>query len=210
MKKTISFWLLAFILSFSSFAQTDGSTDDGVKTLFGNKSRSHGGYAGLGVGYTQIDGQDAFTTTFRGAWIIDHSFAIGISATGFSNDLYIDHPSGSDYNSLQGGFGGILLQPIIAPKFPVHVSFPITLGAGGVAALNTHYYDAFDASWYVEDEAFYFIAEPGVEVELNLVKFIRASVGASYRFTTPLALNGYSSGELRGFTGNFTLSFGKF
>lgn len=210
MKKTVLLLLTSILMGVSGYSQTDGSTDNGIKTLFGEKPRSHGGYIGLGVGYTQLDGIDAFTTTFRGAWIINHGFAIGISATGFSNDLYVNHASGSDYRSLQGGFGGLMLQPIVAPKFPIHVSFPVTLGAGGVAALSSHYYDAFDATWYVEDEGYFFLVEPGIDVELNLVKFIRVSFGASYRYTTPLVVDGYGSDAMRGFAGNFTLSFGKF
>jgi hypothetical protein len=210
MKKNVLLLFALFLLAISSFAQTDDKTDNGIQTLFGEKPRSHGGYIGLGVGYTQLDSKDAFTTTFRGAWIINHSFAMGISATGFSNDLYVNHPSGSDYRSLQGGFGGVMLQPYVAPRFPIHISFPVTLGAGGVAALSSHYYDAFDANWYVEDEGYFLLVEPSVDIELNLVKFIRASFGISYRYTTPLAVDGYSSDAIRGFAGNFTLSFGKF
>lgn len=191
-------------------AQNDSTRNQEIKTLFGSKPHSHGGFASLGVGYSQIDQQDAFTSTFRGAWLIDHTFAIGISATGFSNDLYINHPSGANISSIQGGFGGILLQPVIAPRFPVHVSFPVTLGVGGVASLQTHYYDDFDATWYVNDEAFFFIAEPGVELELNLVRFIRASFGVSYRYTSSVLLQGYENDVLHGLSGNFSLSFGKF
>ncbi len=209
MKHKITF-LILFLSSMTLWAQENSSNNDEIKTIFGSKPHSHGGYVLLGGGYTQIDGRDAFTSTFRGAWLIDHSLGIGIAATGFSNDLFLNHPAGSDIRSLQGGYGGLLIQPVVAPKFPVHVSFPVVLGAGGVAAMRTHYYDDFDASWFVEDEAYYLFAEPGAEIEFNLVKFIRASVGVSYRFTSSLTLNGYSSSDLRGFAGSFSLSFGKF
>ena len=209
--KQISFlFILLAVLAMPGLSQNDSNNDPEIKTLFGNKPRSNGGYIGLGIGYTQLDGQDAFTTTFRGGWIINHGFVLGLSGTGFSNDFYLNHNPGTEYSSLQGGYGGLLFQPILFPEFPVHVSFPITLGAGGVAALHSHYYEAFDASYYLEDESFFLLAEPGVELELNIIKFIRASFGVSYRFTTPLNLMDYQDDDMMGLTGSFTLSFGKF
>ncbi len=209
MKKLLFGFLFLFSAVVASYAQTD-STGDELKTLFGHKPHSNGFYVGLSGGYTQIDSRDAFTTGFRAGWIIDHGFAVGLAAGGFSNDLYVGHSSGSNYSSLQGGYGGLLLQPIVLPRYPVHVSFPVLLGAGGAMSLQTHYYEPYEADWNIQDEAFYLIAEPAVEVELNLVKWIRFSVGASYRFTSPLSLQGYSSDELHGFSANATLSFGKF
>ncbi|MPM70022.1 hypothetical protein SDC9_116973 [bioreactor metagenome] len=208
MKKIFLTIATVAMLAFAAFAQEENNNE--IRTLLGSKPHSNGGYIGLGGGYTQISGKDAFTTTFRGAWIIDHGFAIGVAGTGFSNDLYVGHESGSNYSSMQGGYGGLLLQPIIFPKFPVHVSFPVLLGVGGAASVTTFYNEPYDPYWDMHDEAFYFIAEPAAEVELNLVKWIRLSMGVSYRLTSPLNLSGYGDHDLQGLSGNVTLSFGKF
>ncbi|HCB61036.1 MAG TPA: hypothetical protein DHV29_11795 [Bacteroidales bacterium] len=210
MKKIILSLAAFLMLTMGSIAQNDSIQTDEIKTLFGSHDHSNGWYVGLGGGYSQIDDKNAFTTSFRSAWIINHSFAIGLAATGFSNDLYVGHESGSDYSSVQGGYAGLLLQPVIFPKFPVHVSFPVLLGVGGAMSLSTYYNEPWEPYWDIRDESYYFIIEPAAEIELNLIKWIRLSAGLSYRFTTPLNLYGYSDDVLRGFGGNVTLSFGKF
>lgn len=210
MKKLLISISAILLLTLASTAQNDSVRSGEIKTLFGSCDHSNGFYVGLGGGYSQIDGQDAFTTTFRSAWIIDHSFAIGLAATGFSNDLYVGHSSETEFSSIQGGYAGLLLQPVIFPKFPVHISFPVLLGAGGAASVSTYYNEPWDAYWEMQDETFYFIVEPAAEIELNLIRWIRLSAGVSYRLTSPASLQGYSNDVLRGFGGNVTLSFGKF
>ncbi len=210
MKKLLISISAILLLTVASIAQNDSVRPDEIKTLFGSHPHSNGFYVGLGGGYSQIDGQNAFTTTFRSAWIIDHSFAIGLAATGFSNDLYVGHSSETEFSSIQGGYAGLLLQPVIFPKFPVHISFPVLLGAGGAASVSTYYNEPWDAYWEMQDETFYFIVEPAAEVELNLIRWIRLSAGVSYRLTSPVNLQGYSNDVLRGLSGNVTLSFGKF
>ncbi|MDX9932700.1 MAG: hypothetical protein RB294_08960, partial [Bacteroidales bacterium] len=116
----------------------------------------------------------------------------------------------TEFSSIQGGYAGLLLQPVIFPKFPVHISFPVLLGAGGAASVSTYYNEPWDAYWEMQDETFYFIVEPAAEVELNLIRWIRLSAGVSYRLTSPVNLQGYSNDVLRGLSGNVTLSFGKF
>ncbi len=210
MKKVLISISAILLLTVASIAQNDSTRSDEIKTLFSARDHSNGFYVGLGGGYSQLDGHNAFTTTFRSAWIIDHSFAIGLAATGFSNDLYVGHSSETEFSSIQGGYAGLLLQPVIFPKFPVHVSFPVLLGAGGAASVSTYYNEPWDAYWEMQDETFYFIVEPAAEVELNLIRWIRLSAGVSYRFTSLTDLQGYSNDVLRGFGGNVTLSFGKF
>lgn len=214
MKKT---FLLITVLTlitgsaFSQFIKKDSiKKSDEIKTVFGNKEVSHGGYGSLTIGYSKIDGQDAFITGARGSWVIGHSFALGIGGTGFGNDLYINNSPGSQKYSLEGGYGGLILEPILLPKFPIHLSFPVLLGAGGVAYINSMYYDSFDNDYYVEDSDAFFVAEPAVEIEMNLLKHIRLAVGASYRFTSDLHLASKPDHVLNGYNATFTLKFGKF
>jgi hypothetical protein len=56
----------------------------------------------------------------------------------------------------------------------------------------------------------YFVVEPGVEVELNVVKFLRVAFGASYRFTSNLHISEVPKDMMNGFNGNVTFKFGWF
>jgi hypothetical protein len=50
----------------------------------------HSGYAGLSVGYLQIDGHDVLTLGGRAGWIIDHNMAIGLAGKGLLNTIYLE------------------------------------------------------------------------------------------------------------------------
>ena len=116
MKKYLAIILVLFILPLA-YGQEDNNE---FKTLFGDKHISHGGYGAITVNYSQIDNKDAIMIGGRGAWIIGHGFALGFAGTGFLNDYHYSDALHSNVN-LAGGYGGILLEPIIFPKFPVHI-----------------------------------------------------------------------------------------
>ena len=208
--KAITTFVIAilFIANYSVIGQEDQESKktsrDGIQTLFSlnNSNVDHGGFIGLHAGYTNVDNQDALLVGGRIAWLINHQFAVGFSGDGFVNS--INKPAEyhvSDY-SLAGGYGGFLIQPIIFAKSPVHVSFPITFGAGGVAVTESYYakdlyddeHNDFDEDFNCDEDDyvdydFFLYVEPGVEVEFNMLRFMRMSVGASYRFTNNVNLN---------------------
>jgi hypothetical protein len=120
--------------------------------------------------------------------------------------------------NLTGGYGGILLEPILFPKFPVHISIPVVIGAGGIAYARertNHYNDdyddyKYDDNSYVEEACPFAFVKPGIEIEMNMVSFIRLSVGAYYMQTTNLDLDNISKGALNGISAMMTIKFGVF
>lgn len=203
MKKIILLSALLFAASVVLAQKNDSlKKQNEIKTVFGNKKVTHGVYFGFSVGYSIIDNKDAFTSGARLMWVIGHSFAWGLAGSGFANNFHSDEGT-----SLQGGYGGLMFEPILLPKYPVHLSFPVLLGVGGVAKVNA---DVWEPDYNVDDADALFIAEPGVELEMNLLKFVRLSVGASYRFTTDIYLDGESHDVLNGFNTMVSLKFGKF
>lgn len=190
-----------------------------MQTLFGNRDKkiSHGGYAGLTVGYTQIDGEDVITLGGRAGWLIDHHVTIGLAGKAFMNSVYIDGywPANGNFNDgyyLVGGYGGLFVEPIVAPNFPIHVSFPVLIGGGGLA-LNedTWHNQSWEYDYYEPfDWDSYFVFEPGIEIELNVVEYFRVAVGGSYRLTSNMHMNYVPKDMMNGFNADVTLKFGKF
>jgi hypothetical protein len=205
----IALFIIGGYLPAFSQQDTTQSTDE-IKIIFSQKKGSNGGYASIWTGYTQIDNKDAFAFGINAAYLIGHSVGIGIAGTGFTNDFYIGHEEGTNYKSLMGGYGGLFIEPIIFPKFPIHVSFPVVLGAGGIAAMNAYYWGDWDSEYYLEESEFFMVAEPGIDIELNMLKHLRLGLGAKYRFTSHLNLENYSKSLLDGLTVNFSVKFGKF
>jgi hypothetical protein len=182
-----------------------------IQTLTG-PGHNVGFYFGFQSEYSQIAGYDAFGAGGTFAMIINHSIAIGLSGKGFFSEPYevseITHTS----RNYTGGYGGFLIEPIVYPKFPVHVSFPILLGAGAISrsTLINYYYPYDYTEVHVEDTEAFLIVEPAVELELNVTRWMRFGLGASYRLTTALEPSNFDTNPLNGFTGRFSMKFGKF
>jgi len=227
--RTIIFLLIIGLCSVQSFSQeqTSGgknsSPDAGqnIKTLFGNNGSKveHGGWGGFTLGYTKIGGEDAFISGGRGGWLIDHHFTIGLGGYGFISNINHDGPylPTIDNYSLGGGYGGLLIEPIIAPFNPVHISFPVLIGGGGAVVIDEMSYHGYN-DYY--PYAAYFVLEPGIDIEVNVVKFFRIALNVSYRYTNDISLDYYSiidmegfsvpPNALRGFNAGLTMKFGKF
>jgi hypothetical protein len=182
-----------------------------VQTLFDPHSGS-GGYGAFTIGYTQINSKDAILMGGRGAWVIGHGFGLGLGGYGFINDPTYDPVDDLNY-SLAGGYGGLIMEPIVFGWFPVHMSFPILIGAGGVAntSYNADYYDPYEY-WdgYLESSSAFFVAEFTAEVEFNLVRFFRLAIFGSYRYTSDITMPDIPVNALRGWSGGMTFKFGSF
>ncbi len=207
---------LAIVLSLllvGTFVQAqDDYRNDEIQTIF-SKNRSNGAYGAFTMGYSEIGGRDAIVTGARAAFIFDHSLAIGLGGYGFVNNLEYHSSSNIPEYSLAGGYGGIFFEPIIAGKSPVHVSFPILIGMGGVSIFENYGWDYWEYnSPQFEDFGtdVFFVIEPAVDVEFNLARFFRIALTASYRHTSDIDLMNTSKDALRGFNYGMTFKLGKF
>ena len=181
----ILLFLIAIISSTSIYAQ-ENSEESEYKTLFGDNVE-HGGYGAFSIGYTQIGDNSAFTAGGKGAWIINHSIGLGMAGSGFATgkleSKFIDDKDAY----LVGGYGGFLIEPIFYANNPVHFSLPIIIGGGGVTYLRDSYLNN-PGSYYPDYYSTFFVFEPGIELELNVVKFMRVAFGVSYRMTSEIDL----------------------
>jgi hypothetical protein len=218
MKKSILIILLAaFAISLQA---QDKQQPQEIKTIFGgpNDKITHGGYGAITVNYSKIDGKDAVLVGGRGGWIINHHFVLGLAGMGFASDLSYESVASNDPDPyfLTGGYGGLLLETILMPYSPVNISIPVTIGAGGATYAYKYYYSGWDEYYYQNyDASAYFVIEPGVEINLNVVKFMRVTFGGYYRYTSGLNLENpdgvkADSNILNGFSGGLSLKFGKF
>jgi hypothetical protein len=202
MKKTMCFVIILFL---SLVVQGTYASDQQHETLIKGKTR-HGFFGGLVMKYTKVNGEYGMMTGFRGGWIINQAFSIGIAGYGWLNgaeDYWQDH--WFDDSGLQMGYGGLYLEGIVKSNKVIHFTTGLLLGAGGVGKHwdDHHHFDIWDG------DAFWVI-EPEINLMINVAKFFRVGFGASYRFC-----NGIDEGELRnkdlsGLAGMLTLKFGKF
>jgi len=186
-KLTITIVLSAFFIAGN--AQENQNNQSEYTSIFSKDDGTrvaHGGYGSIGFGYSNIDDKDALLVSLKGAWVIDHKIALGFAATGFMNNL--DKTTKITDYYLAGGYGGFFFEPIFFSKSPVHFSVPILIGGGGVSTVPQNYWDG-SGNWGPQDYDVFFVFEPGIEMELNIVRFFRLSLGTSYRFTNGVILN---------------------
>ncbi|MFH1120169.1 MAG: hypothetical protein V1775_10105 [Bacteroidota bacterium] len=213
--------LLLLIVSLLLAGSVSASIVQGEphKIVSGDQSVAIGGYLSLGIGNTIIDKNNALLVQFRMAARVGHSLSLGIAGSGFSDRLYglnHDRPGISpDGYCIEGGYGGLLLEPVFAPDFPVHLSFPVLIGVGGMAFTEYGEDDnrvdgEYDSDRVVLERAAYLVVEPGVELEFNLFRYLRMGAGLSHRFTTGITVEGQKEHLLNGLSGSVSLKFGIF
>jgi len=219
MKKTsLIFLLMALVFTNFAIAQEEKPQNE-MRTLFGNNDKiSHGGYGALLINYSQFDDKDVVLVGGRGGWIINHGITLGIGGYGFANQISYNDLTLGDQNYdkvfLSGGYGGLLVEPIIFPMKPVHISIPVLIGAGGAAYVNEAFYNNQnnnqDWNYYTIQSSAFFVLEPGIEIEFNVVKFMRIGLGGYYRYTSGLNLEKTGEHIMDGFSAGLSLKFGKF
>jgi len=109
------------------------------------------------------------------------------------------------------GYGGLLIEPIIAYRSPVHISLPILIGAGGCGYQTfTGMPQDFNPYSYHDDFQAFFVLEPGIDLEINLVKLVKLGLGASYRSTSDVPLPATAKDALYGFNSSMSIKVGVF
>ena len=167
----------------------------------------HGGFGGPVVKFTRIADHFGIFVGGRGGWILNHSFVLGGGGYGLANPNDFTLIQNGIERRLGLGYGGVELEYINRWADVGHLTLGILIGAGGAS-----WYDWRHEDWGYEDyytDAF-FIAEPAVNLELNLFHFFRLGVGGSYRFVDDVELPGLSDSDMRGPAGSLTLKFGSF
>ncbi|MDQ6477858.1 hypothetical protein [Dyadobacter sp. LHD-138] len=214
MKKQITFTilLLSSLLASNAFAQQ-------MQTVFkGRGIQRSGGYAAISNKFTTINGDYANIAEIYGGWFVNSKFLIGLSAAGSTNhipvpQIYSERP----WQKLTYQYGqvGLMTEYVFASNRRVHVVGNLTTGAGFTMQYDRKDWDDFD-HWDDrddddhEDPNCFFVMEPGVQVEFNLLKWMRFAPGISYRKTFGASGHGLSDADLSNVSYNLTLKFGRF
>lgn len=214
--------ILALILSLTfAAAQAQDENEyynwdrDRIQTLFSrNPVRNSGGYGALTNKFTTIDGQFANMVEMYGGWYINHWFMLGLSGAAVTNDIRVP----SQYSALQGedlsymyGQFGLKTEYVVGSNRTFHVVFNLMTGAGFTTQYDRYnYYEPASHRNVPYNTDWFFVAEPGVHLEVNVFRWMRFSPGYSYRAVYGSSAEGLRDESIGGNTFNLTLKFGKF
>lgn len=181
-----------------------------IKTLSGNGYHS-GGFGAISFKQSEFLDKTIVMTGFRGGWIINRSLAIGIEGYGIIPTAEYDSIAAPRQAILLGGYGGMFLEPIFFSNQVIHVTFPISAGAGWLG-----FHDDWEESnsnytqdEIIADDVFWYI-EPGVAIEINVARHFRMCLGMSKRFTQDLELLASKASDFEKMNYFLTLKFGRF
>jgi hypothetical protein len=199
-----------------------GSGDPGrdggsPKTLFGDRVE-HGAYGAPETKMTAVLGGPAILVGAQGGWIVNHAFVLGVEGAGLVTRHEAPEAMRVDGHSstLEMGYGGLRLGYLLSPASLVHAGFGLLIGGGGLAARTRHAYPTTDEDGeldYQRDTGHhdaFFVLEPQVEAELNVVSFMRIAVAGSYRVVGEVESAGLTNAKLSAPAVAIALRFGAF
>lgn len=213
MKNLFYTLLLMICLSHLGFAQYEQEIPvKETKTLLGSGTKVRG-FGSLDMRMTEFNDELGLLMGVHGGIILNNHFVIALGGYGLTSNYLIENTEGSDELYMYGGYGGLILGAIFSPKEVIHIYTPVLIGAGGMEITDRDYLNGFHRppsfGTFIENSAF-FVVEPGIEVEINLTRFFKIGIGASYRLIRESDLETVSNSDLSGFSGGLSLKFGKF
>lgn len=207
------FFTLLFLLLIiqESFAQKERiEEDNNEETVFTKDNfKFTGSYIALEFKMSDVrDDIGIFAGGKMGVSFNDR-FSLGIAAYGliYNSDFTVLAPDmWSDLTqqlaSIKFIYGGLLLEYTFFSNKIVHFNIPVVIGVG-------------KASLKGEDHIFLeriekssaFVIEPGLELEVNLLEFLKVDLGASYRNVSNTSLQYIDDEDLVGLSYNLTFRF---
>jgi hypothetical protein len=185
MKKILALAVIVNILSFTLSAQ------DTTHTLLKlTKPHSWGIYVAPEVQYGQV--KNAFTSFGGGSamLMINNRFAFGVTAQQSMSNTF--SPKSLSPLYVQAAMMGGKLEFTPHPTAAIHVTFPLMVGMGEVSADSLSENNVFHSSEnHGRETGFsknstrnsFVVIQPGINVEANLLPFMKLFVGANYRFS---------------------------
>jgi hypothetical protein len=213
MKKiiTVSLTLIFLTGSIASHSQE-------VHSLFHGGLKSSGGYGALTNKITKINGDYANLAGMYAGWYINHKLMLGVAGAAVTNhipvpEIYSAQPGVK--MSYEYAQFGLMTEYVLGSNRIVHLGFQLFSGAG----INTQYDrynwheddDDDDLEVYEKSTDWFFVSEPGINVEINVFKWMRFCPGISYRIAVGDGLeSGLKGSDISGTTLNASFKFGKF
>ncbi|UCG27033.1 MAG: hypothetical protein JSV24_08650 [Bacteroidales bacterium] len=186
-------FLILFVMTIglSGLAQEE----DELQTLFGKNTKVRG-FFGPTLELTALSGEFSAMLGAGGGILLD-DFFLGGYGVGLTNTSTLQE-------EVDFGYGGLFVGYTFLSNKPFHPGISALFGLGSVSSSDN-----------VFDDDNVFVITPAVELEVNLARFMKASIGATYRFVGGISdsgakLAGYTNQDFSGPAGIISLRFGWF
>jgi hypothetical protein len=210
--------------------KVNSSKDEKIRTLFsGSKNPMKTiKYLGLSVGsefqYGSLAGEFTPMAGVSATLHINKKWGIGLGGYSTVNNFTPTAFNVKSLLNLNVMYGGLKLEYTPNPNAPIHVSFPLLI-SGGMARVDSvnNYRNGFGGrnrnnrrDFNERDNTYFWAIQPGINIEANVIRFLKIYAGASYRLVpsvnteTTTALPTPSASQLSGLNVSAGLKVGLF
>ncbi|SFO56055.1 hypothetical protein SAMN05428949_5756 [Chitinophaga sp. YR627] len=208
MKKILA--ALLVLAAQQTFAQSNQETLFSAKK--NGKKTTIGAYGVPAAKFTPIDGKFGLLTGGYGGVLLNGKIMLGAGAYSLVNNVETPTMNTAGYKEYVNlWYTGFVAEYIHNSDKLVHWTAGALLGGGGVGRRDKNRWENDD--WdhnSVYDQSGFFVAEPFANLEVNITKFLRLDVGASYRYIAGSSTAGITDGKIGGPSLNIGLKAGKF
>ena len=199
-----------------SAPQRDVPPQEDIQTIFKGSSKPHvTGYGVISNKFTNIDGKYMNLSEVYGGVYLNRRLMLGIGGAASTNNLPVPQQYASVEDrqlSYQYVQFGAYTEYVIGSNKTIHPVAHLFAGPGLTVQYDRNEWDEFDdiekddkheANWFM-------VAEPGVQIEINVFRWMRFSPGVSYRMAFGNDAAGLSDSKLSGMSFNASMKFGRF
>ncbi|MFC1508716.1 hypothetical protein ACFL60_03400 [Candidatus Omnitrophota bacterium] len=197
--KNVMLFVLLCLFSSQVFADSESLLQDG--------------YLGLGAKMTQTGDGAKPAYGFRGGWIVNHSYGVGVGF--YAGGKIGAHETGNPGKKRDLAFYhfGVETEYTGAWDRRVHYTIHAHIGFGGLSYTDLNDekgiepdVDSSGTSLSFDDGLFIF--EPSFNVEINVTKSFRITTGLFYRAVAGVELEGLDNSDIGGPGVSFVVKFG--
>lgn len=203
MKTKLIFLLM--LIAFNTSAQIKETT----KTLFGTGKPVIGYFVSPSCQVIEMAGSTAVIPGICGGILLNESIYIGLN---YKFILSENTPAGETDTRLylDQRWGGLKIEYALSPAKTFHLNFPVEAGISHIEYdLKDAYGDRGGLVVPKSDATFAYI-EPGMVLEINLMKYAKLNLSAGYQITSGLSFGHLTGKDFRGFICGISLKVGLF
>ncbi len=166
------------------------------------------GYGAPILSVTRLAGSTGLLLGARGGAILRRRFVLGAAGFSLLNDVAMPASAqlGAGSHNISFGSGGFWFAYILSPDWVVHPTFGVLLGGGSVGYQVTERAAGTPATY---TSSSFFLAQPEIEADVNVTRFMRIGVGAYYRFVVGVKLEDkLTNGDVGGPGALLAIKFG--
>lgn len=189
-----------FLLCVITLYAQNNENKEELQTIFDNGIDRISGFGGPFMNFSVTNGEFAHYMGGGGAVLINNKIFLGGIGFGKTTQTLIPESQYAAFGldptqkyRLDFGYGGLWGGYIVNWTKAIHPVFSLQFGWGDLSINNT---DDFTELNLHSDPVY--VITPMAEIEMNITKFMRMSVGANYRIVTDVNTVGYSNQDFSG------------